>query len=164
MANADRPRGFEPYGEAQGSPVKRIAGEQIRKGEFVVIASDGLMDVITNTTVVRGLAMNDAALNEIVMVLEARNQLYVGQVQDSAFNVQTDCGLLVDVLATGEDAVYNSARMEVNGSTIQTTTGQLELIALKTADDNAFGEFADVVVRINEWQGDNTAAADYAGI
>lgn len=164
MANADRPRGFEPVGAPQRL-VKREAGSTIRKGEFVSISSDGQVDPVAAGAVIRGLAMNNAAVGEVVMVCEDKDQLYVGQADGSDIDAQTDIGNLCDVLATADDTTYETARMEIDSDTIGTGSGgQLEIIGLQVRPDNAFGAQADVVVKINEYQGQNTAAADYAGV
>ena len=160
MANSDRPNGFKPLGSYKTR--KYTAGSKIVPGEFVRMSSDGKVDAVAAGETILGLAMSLAkADNDDVQVIDAPQQEYVGQADESDFAAQTDVGNVVDVLATAENSTFNAARMEIDSDTAGTASGQLLILDLQERPDNAFGEFADVIVRINEHQ---TRPTSYAGI
>ena len=160
MANSDRPNEFKPLGSYKTR--KYTAGSKIVPGEFVRMAADGKVDPVAATETILGLAMSLAkADGDDVQVIDAPQQEYVGQADESDFAAQTDVGNVVDVLATAENSTFNVARMEIDSSTADTTSGQLLIVDLQERPDNAFGEFADVIVRINEHQ---TRPTSFPGI
>lgn len=162
MANGDRPQGFWPKGKVI-SAEKHVAGATIRAGEFVSLSADGKMDPVAAGAVIAGLALNNAADGEDILVSVAPNQRYVGQVAAAEFDVQADVGQLCDIVATADNTTYEAARMEIDGSSLGTGSGgQLVLLGREERPDNALGEFVDAVVKINEYQA--YGEDDFAGI
>lgn len=161
MANSDNPKGFQPIGEF--SLVKYTAGARIVPGEFVRLASDGKLDPVAAGETILGLAMSLAKNDgDEVMVCDDPHQRYVGQADETHIDAQTDVGNLCDVLATADNTIYDSARMEIDSSTIGTGSGgQLLILDVQERTDNTYGEFADVIVRINENQ---LEPSDFAGV
>lgn len=153
MGNADTPRGFTPYGALKQVAVFE-AGSVVAPGEFVSLASDGQVDASAAGATILGLALDyAAAAGDKVRVAIDPNQLYVGQADETEIDAQTDVGNLCDIVATGDSTTYKAARMEIDSSTIGTGSGgQLVILGLESRPDNAFGGFADVIVRINEHQ------------
>lgn len=152
MANADRPRGFAPYGTVRQT-VKFQAGSTIAPGEFVALASDGQVDAAGAGATILGLALNYATANQDVMVIVDPDQLYVGQADETEIDAQTDVGNLCDIVATADNTTYKAARMEIDSSTIGTGSGgQLVILGIEARPDNAFGAQVDVICKINEHQ------------
>lgn len=162
MANADRPRGFEPIGPHKLKSY--VASEDIKRGEFVKLAADGKVAVASAGDTLLGLCMSRSkADGDRVMVCDDPQQRYVGQADGSEIDAQTDIGNLCDILATADSgSPYNASRQEIDSSTIGTGTGgQLVICDVQRRPDNAAGAQADVIVRVNE---DQVRPADFAGV
>ena len=152
MANQDAPKGFAPYGKVKQVLVLE-AGSTIAPGEFIRMASDGQVDAVAAGETILGLALGyAAAAGDKVLCSVDPEQLYVGQCDGSAIDAQTDIGNNVDVLATADNTTYKESRMEMNTSTVAAAAAQLTILGIDPRPDNAFGEFVDVIVRINEHQ------------
>lgn len=163
MANKDYPQGFRPYGEIKQVVVME-SGSAVYAGEFVALASDGQVDAVAAGGDILGLCLDNAAASGAkVRVSVSPEQVYIGQASSTQIDAQTDVGNLCDVLATAEDATYAAARHEIDSSTIGTGSGgQLMILGLHGQVGNAFGEFAEVLCKINEHQAFGTD--DFAGI
>lgn len=152
MANLDRPRGFVPKGKVQQA-IKAQAGSTIYPGEFVSLASDGQWDATAAGAVVGGLALQyAAAAGDYLMVSIAPDQLYLGQADESELDAQTDIGNCCDIVATAGNSTYKAARQEIDSSTVAGSSAQLIIMDINPRPGNAAGEFAEVVVKINEHQ------------
>lgn len=164
MANTDRPKGFEPVGPYKFKSY--VASEDIKKGEFVKKQADGKVAVAAAGDRIIGLCMTRTkADGDRCMVIDDPQQRYVGQAAGSAIDDQSDIGNLCDILATADSgSPYNASRQEIDDSTLGTGSGgQLIVMDVQRRSDNALGEFADVIVQINEYQY-QAAAADFAGV
>jgi hypothetical protein len=151
MANADRPRGFRPYGK-----VKQIAimesGSACYPGDFVTLASDGQVDPAAAAADILGLCLTYASgSGQKVQVSVDPSQLYVGQCDTNAIDVQTDMGQTCDILGTAGDSTYKQSRQEVAGGSIGSSQ-QLVLLSLSPSTNNEFGTNAEVIVKINQNQ------------
>lgn len=162
MANKDRPKGFEPYGEIKQVVVLE-SGSAVVAGEFVRLAADGQIDAVAAGDTILGLCLDRAdAAGSKVRVSCSPDQLYVGQADETEIDAQTDIGNNCDILATAENTTYYVSRHEIDSSTIAASAAQLTILGLRPAVDNAFGGFAEVIVKINEHQGFGADA--FAGI
>lgn len=152
MANADRPGGFSPYGRI-GQTVVFEAGSACYPGDFVALASDGQVDPVAAGAVILGLCLDYAsAAGDKVRVITDPEQLYVGQASATQIDAQTDVGNNCDIVATAGNSTYKASRQEIDSSTIAAAAAQLLIVGLDPAVNNAFGEFAKVIVKINEHQ------------
>ncbi len=164
MANSDRPQGFRPYGSMKNAPVEMEAGSACYPGDFVSLADDGQADPTAAGGDIYGLALSYASgAGEKVSVLPAAGQLFIGQASASDINAQTDIGNLCNILDTAGNSTYKQSRQEVDSTTIGTGSGgQLVILQVDRTTGNAFGEFVDVIVQVNENQ--ISGETDFAGI
>lgn len=152
MANKDAPKGFEPYGQLR-MVISQVAGEVVEPGEFVKLDNTGRVVAVAAGDTIYGLCLEHAAAaGDRVNVSVHPEQLYVGQADETEIDAQTDVGNNCDVLATANNTTYNASRMEIDSSTIGTVSAQLTIIDIERRPDNAYGEFVDVIVKINEHQ------------
>lgn len=77
------------------------------------------------------------------------NQLFIIQADESV--VQANVGKNADVVGTGGSTTTGVSTMELDSSSIDKTAAlNLKIVGLYDAPGNSFGEFAVVVVKINE--------------
>lgn len=82
-------------------------------------------------------------------VLDDPNQLFLIQADEDI--VQADIGKNADVVGTGGSSTTGQSSMELDSSTIADTAAlNLKIVGLWNAPGNEFGDFAVVVVKINE--------------
>jgi hypothetical protein len=159
MANADRPKGFWPHGKVLRAS-EYEAGSACYPGDFVSLASDGQVDPTSAGATILGLCLSYAsAAGQKVLVCDDPEQRYEGQADESEIDAQTDVGNNCDITATGGSSTYKTSRQEIDSSTIGTSSAQLTILGLVPASGNAFGEFAKVIVRVNEHQVNKDAFA-----
>lgn len=157
MANADRPRGFEPKGKVLRES-KYQAGASIKAGDLVKLSSDGQIDPVDTggasyTSFAVGVAAHSAASGEDVMVWDHPDQEFVVQADGADVAAQTDIHLNYAVLATDPSTAYDLSRMELDSDTgALTNTLPLKLLRIDEAESNALGAQVDCVVRINNHQ------------
>jgi len=154
MANQDRPRGFEPRDEVLTAK-RYVAGGKIAPGELVSMASDGKVDPTAVASPALGVAIGSAVLDEKILVADHPDQQYLVQADGSEINVQTDIGLNYNIVATGDDTIYNISRMELDSSDADASTTAslaLRLLGIEDRPDNALGAQVDCVVVINNHQ------------
>ncbi len=160
MANTDRPRGAEPYGELKNcSPY--TAGGTIYPGDFVMKENTGKVIVATATAALLGVALNKAADGEEVRVADDPDQKYIVQADGADIDAQTDILLNYDILATAGNSAYNRSNHELDSDTgAATATLPLKLLAIDPRVDNALGAQVDCIVKINNHQlGSHTGTA-----
>lgn len=157
MANVDRPNGFAPHGQIlrirpytaavavlRGDMVNRKAGSASTSGLMEVEPGDASEALI-------GVALNAAAIGEVVYVADHPDQEFVGQADGADIATGVDFGLNFDLLAT--DGANGQSAHEIDSSTGATTaTLPLKVLRLAPAVDNELGEFAKCVVKINNHQ------------
>ena len=159
MANADRPQGFRPKGPVQ-EQVRAIAGARVFPGDAVALAATGKVSPATAGVDIYGVALDYAdADGDEVLLSVAMDQLYICQADEAEIDDQTDVGQPVDLLATAGDTTYNVSRQELDSSTIG-TGGQFIVLGIDRRVDNALGDKADVLCKVNEHQifGENDSA------
>ncbi len=161
MANADRPCGFQPYGNVLKA-IKMEAGSAVYPGDAVTLASDGQVDPASAGGAICGIALNYASgAGEPVMVSIDPSQLYVVQADGSEVNAQTFVGNAADIVATGGDSTLKISRQELDSSAAAAGGAQqLIIVGLEPKVDNAWGEFAKLIVKVNETQ----LEEDFAGV
>jgi hypothetical protein len=85
----------------------------------------------------------------IADVLDDPNQLFLIQADEDI--VQADIGKNADVVGTGGSSTTGVSSMELDSSTIADTAAlNLKIVGLWDVPGNALGDFAVVVVKINE--------------
>lgn len=154
MANKDMPRGYEPYGDVLRK-TSYVAGARICPGELVKKSADGKLDPAASNDACIGVALSYASGNAVrVDVADHPDQYFVVQADGSDLDTQTDIGLNYANLATADNTVYNTARMELDSSTGSSTDASrvLKLIDIVRRPDNAFGAQVDCIVKINNHQ------------
>lgn len=94
-------------------------------------------------------SVNNTSGKIIADVLDDPNQLFLIQADEDV--VQADIGKNADVVGTGGSTVNGISTMELDSSTVANTAAlNLKIVALHETTDNAFGDYAVVVVKINE--------------
>ncbi len=162
MANADRPKGFEPSGRVKQS-MSAVSGAAIFPGDFVHLEADGLVDPAVAGEDIYGLCISRAtAASQRIMLSVDPSQIYIGQASATEVNLQDDIGNVCNILATAGNSTYKTSRQEVDSSTIGTSNNQLVLLDIERRVDNAFGAQVDVRVKITENQ--IFGETDFAGI
>lgn len=150
MPNADRPRGFEPYGRVRREK-EYVAGARIFPGDAVHKENDGKVDPAVASEALLGVAMSYAdADGDAVIICDDPDQMYIVQSDSADIDAQTDVGLNFNLTATAGNTTYNKSRQELDGNTEGTTaTLPLKLLGIDNRDDNAFGDNVDCIVVIN---------------
>lgn len=153
MANADRPSGLRPYGEAK-EVIEVTAGGIVYPGDAVKREADGDVVVVTAGDDVFGIALSYASADgEKILLSVDPNQKYIVQADGADVAADTELGLNADILATGGNSSYKLSRMELDSSTITSaSSAQLNILEIRKADDNAYGANVDCIVQINEHQ------------
>lgn len=161
MANADRPKGFMPYGKIKQIVIME-SGSACYPGDFVSLASDGQVDPSAAAADILGLCLDYASgSGQKVKVSVDPSQTYVGQASATQIDAQTDIGQSCDILGTAGDSTYKLSRQEIDSSSIGASQ-QLMLLGLVQRPGNDFGANAEVVVKINQNQ--LFGETDFAGI
>jgi hypothetical protein len=150
MANLDQPVGAKPYGD-----VLRIkeytAGGAVYPGDFVHLEDDGKVDAAAASENLIGVAMSYASADgSKVLVADDPNQRFIVQADETEVDAQTDVGLNYNIVAGSPNTTYKISRQEMDSSSGATTsTLPLKLLGIDPRKDNAFGEFVDCIVIIN---------------
>lgn len=162
MANQDRPKGLEPYGQLIHAG-KYVSGAAIYPGDAVYSSADGFIDPATSGDGVRllGVALSYAsAAGETVMVADSPDQEFVVQADGSDVDAATDIGQLCNLLTTAGNSAFKHSRMELDSSDIGTTvTAQMRILRIEPGVKNALGANVEVVCKINQHEHADGAAA-----
>lgn len=180
MANVDRPRGLTVIGTIDGSPVSGAVRERpvdasnataIFPGDAVILEDDGnvapytsgggnLLGVCVGVVVDRAQAKTEhpgylpASTAGSILVAEGPDLLFEIQEDDGGTALTSAAiGSNADILATAGSTTTGRSAHELDRSTItdgSAATAQLRLIQLVEAEDNAHGDWAKWIVRINE--------------
>lgn len=153
MPNADRPKGFEPYGEVLNIG-KYQAGSAVYPGDAVALASDGQVDPVAagDGTRCLGVAASYAsAAGEDLMVFDHPDQKFVGQADATQIDAQTDIGNTCNFITTAGNSAFQMSRMELDAADIGTTvTAQTRVLGIEEGPSNALGAQVKVVFKINQ--------------
>ena len=158
MANTDRPRGAEPWGELKRVNEYTAAGA-IGIGDLVKKEAAGKVEVIaasgsqTDIACI-GVAITSAdADGDKVIIADHPDQEYRIQADGADIDAQTDIGLNYGVVATARDSGTKQSRHELDSSSGATdATETLKLLQVDKTEGNALGANVDCVVKINNHQ------------
>lgn len=159
MANQDKPRGLEVYGELLRAN-EYIASAAIYPGDMVKLGSDGKVSRVAASDAGCGVALSYASADgQKVLVADHPDQRFIIQCDDASIAAQTNLNLNYDIIVGSADTTYKRSGMELDGSTgANTATLQLRALQVNKEINNAFGANVDVIVQINYHQLDSNTA------
>lgn len=156
MANKDRPRGAEPWGELL-RVTERQAGGAIGIGDIVALDADGEVVVVAASGSQTDLACLGAAITSAsaqgdkVIVADHPDQLFRIQADGADIDAQTDINQNYGIVATA--AVGGESRHELDSSSgTADATESLKLLEIDRTEGNALGAQVDCIVKINNHQ------------
>jgi len=180
MANTDKAFGLRPLGNLSATGAQKQYGYEIADSQAGAIYQGDLVTIVNGYVVKFAPATHAAALGvfngcfyidpttgkptwknyypgsvnitegEIVAdVLDDPSQLFIIQADEDI--EKADIGKNADVVGTGGSTTTGVSSMELDSSTIADTAAlNLKIVGLWNVPGNAFGDFAVVVVKINE--------------
>ena len=180
MANTDKAFGLRPLGNLSATGAQKQYGYEIADSQAGAIYQGDLVTIVNGYVVKFAPATHAAALGvfngcfyidpttgkptwknyypgsvnitegEIVAdVLDDPSQLFIIQADEDI--EKADIGKNADVIGTGGSTTTGVSSMELDSSTIADTAAlNLKIVGLCNVPGNAFGDFAVVVVKINE--------------
>lgn len=152
MANLDQPRGFEPYGPVIRATVYQ-SGSACFPGDVVALAADGQVDPALAASTVVGVCLSYASTtNTDVLVADHPDQLFIANASSNNASAQTAIGLMCDLISTAGNTLYQTSRHELNTVGVTNVTATFQILRLEPQVNNAYGDAAKLIVRINEHQ------------
>lgn len=180
MANIDKAFGFRPIGNLSATGAQKQYGYEIEDNQAGAIFQGDLVTIVGGYVVKFLPATHAAALGVlngcsyidpttgkptfknfypgsvnitsgkiIADVIDDPSQLFLIQADEDI--VQADIGKNADVVGTGGSTTTGVSTMELDSSTIADTAAlNLKIVGLYNVPGNALGDFAVVVVKINE--------------
>lgn len=180
MANTDKAFGLRPLGNLSATGAQKQYGYEIADSQAGAIYQGDLVTIVNGYVVKFAPATHAAALGvfngcfyidpttgkptwknyypgsvnitegEIVAdVLDDPSQLFIIQADEDI--EKADIGKNADVIGTGGSTTTGVSSMELDSSTIADTAAlNLKIVGLWNVPSNALGDFAVVVVKINE--------------
>ena len=180
MANTDKAFGFRPLGNLSATGAQKQYGYEIADNQAGAIFQGDLVTIVAGYVVKFVPATHSAALGVFngcfyidpttgkptwknyypgsvnitegtisADVLDDPSQLFL--VQSDGVIVQANIGKNADVIGTGGSTTTGVSTMELNSATIADTAAlNLKIVGLWNVPANALGEFAVLVVKINE--------------
>lgn len=180
MANVDKAFGLRPLGNLSATGAQKQYGYQIADNQAGAIYQGDLVTIVGGYVVKFAPGTHSAALGVFngcsyidpttgkpvwknyypgsvnitqgkitAEVLDDPNQLFIIQADEDI--VQADIGKNADVVGTGGSTVTGVSTMELDSSTIADTAAlNLKIVGLYDVPGNSLGDFAVVVVKINE--------------
>ena len=180
MANIDKAFGFRPIGNLSATGAQKQYGYEIEDNQAGAIFQGDLVTIVGGYVVKFLPATHAAALGVfngcsyidpttgkptfknfypgsvnitsgkiIADVIDDPSQLFLIQADEDI--VQADIGKNADVVGSGGSTVTGVSSMELDSSTIADTAAlNLKIVGLYNVPGNALGNFAVVVVKINE--------------
>lgn len=180
MANIDKAFGLRPQGNLSATGAQKQYGYQIADNQSGAIYQGDLVTIVNGYVVKFLPATHSAALGVFngcnyvdpstgkptwknfypgsvnittgtiqCDVLDDPNQLFLIQADEDI--EQADIGKNADVVGTGGSTTTGQSSMELDSSTIADTAAlNLKIVGLWNAPGNELGDFAVVVVKINE--------------
>lgn len=180
MANTDKAFGFRPLGNLSATGAQKQYGYEIADNQSGAIYQGDLVTIVAGYVVKFVPATHSAALGVFngcfyidpttgkptwknyypgsvnitegtisADVLDDPSQLFL--VQSDGVIVQANIGKNADVIGTGGSTVTGVSTMELNSATIADTAAlNLKIVGLWNVPANSLGEFAVLVVKINE--------------
>ena len=180
MANVDKAFGFRPLGNLSATGAQKQYGYEIADNQSGAIYQGDLVTIVNGYVVKFLPATHAAALGVFngcfyidpttgkptwknfypgsvnitegkitADVIDDPSQLFI--VQADGVIAQANIGKNADVIGTGGSSVTGVSTMELNTATIADTAAlNLKIVGLWNVPGNVLGEFAVVVVKINE--------------
>lgn len=180
MANVDKAFGLRPIGNLSATGAQKQYGYQIDDNQAGAIFQGDLVTIVNGFVVKFAPATHAAALGVFngcsfidptsgkptfknfypgsvnitsgtiqADVMDDPSQLFLIQADEDI--VQADIGKNADVVGTGGSTTTGNSTMELDSSTIADTAAlNLKIVGLYTVPGNSLGDFAVVVVKINE--------------
>lgn len=180
MANVDKAFGLRPLGNLSATGAQKQYGYEIADNQAGAIYQGDLVTIVDGYVVKFAPATHAAALGVFngcnyidpttgkpvwknyypgsvnitqgiiqADVIDDPNQLFIIQADEDI--VKADIGKNADVVGTGGSTTTGVSSMELDSSTIADTAAlNLKIVGLWNAPGNDFGDFAVVVVKINE--------------
>lgn len=180
MANVDKAFGLRPLGNLSATGAQKQYGYEIEDDQAGAIFQGDLVTIVGGYVVKFAPGTHAAALGVfngcnyidpttgkptwknyypgsvnitqgkiIADVLDDPSQLFLIQADEDI--VQADIGKNADVIGTGGSTVTGVSTMELDSSTIADTAAlNLKIVGLYDVPGNSLGDFAVVVVKINE--------------
>ena len=180
MANVDKAFGLRPLGNLSATGAQKQYGYQIADNQSGAIYQGDLVTLYDGYVVKFAPGTHTAALGVFngcnyvdpttgkptwknfypgsvnitsgviqADVLDDPSQLFIIQADEDI--VQADIGKNADVVGTGGSSTTGQSTMELDSSTIANTAAlNLKIVGLYDAPGNALGDYAVVVVKINE--------------
>lgn len=180
MANIDKAFGLRPLGNLSATGAQKQYGYEIEDNQSGAIYQGDLVTIVGGYVVKFAPGTHSAALGVFngcnyidpssgkptwknfypgsvnitsgkiyVDVLDDPNQLFLIQADEDI--EQADIGKNADVIGTGGSTTTGVSTMELDSSTVADTAAlNLKIVGLWNVPGNALGDFAVVVVKINE--------------
>lgn len=180
MANIDKAFGLRPLGNLSATGAQKQYGYEIEDNQSGAIYQGDLVTIVGGYVVKFAPGTHSAALGVFngcnyidpasgkptwknyypgsvnitsgkiyADVLDDPNQLFLIQADEDI--VQADIGKNADVIGTGGSTTTGVSTMELDSSTIADTAAlNLKIVGLWNVPGNALGDYAVVVVKINE--------------
>jgi len=180
MANVDKAFGFRPLGNLSATGAQKQYGYEIADNQSGAIYQGDLVTIVNGYVVKFLPATHAAALGVfngcfyidpttgkptwknyypgsvnitsgtiVADVIDDPSQLFI--VQADGVIAQANIGKNADVIGTGGSSTTGVSSMELNTATIADTAAlNLKIVGLWNVTGNSLGEFAVVVVKINE--------------
>ena len=180
MANVDKAFGLRPIGNLSATGAQKQYGYEIADNQSGAIYQGDLVTIFDGYIVKFAPASHTAAVGVfngcnyidpttgkptwknyypgsvnittgkiIADVIDDPNQLFLIQADEDI--VAADIGKNADVVGTGGSTTTGQSTMELDSSTIANTAAlNLKIVGLYNVPGNAYGDYAVVVVRINE--------------
>lgn len=180
MANVDKAFGLRPLGNLSATGAQKQYGYEIADNQAGAIYQGDLVTIVDGYVVKFAPGTHAAALGVFngcnyidpttgkpvwknyypgsvnitqgiiqADVIDDPNQLFIIQADEDI--VKADIGKNADVIGTGGSTTTGVSSMELDSSTIADTAAlNLKIVGLWNAPGNDFGDFAVVVVKINE--------------
>jgi hypothetical protein len=180
MANIDKAFGLRPIGNLSATGAQKQYGYEIADNQAGAIFQGDLVTIVAGFVVKFAPATHAAALGVfngcqyidpttgkptfknfypgsvnitsgkiVADVMDDPSQLFLIQADEDI--VQADIGKNADIIGTGGSTVTGVSTMELDSSTIADTAAlNLKIVGLYNVPGNALGDFAVVVVKINE--------------
>ena len=180
MANTDKAFGFRPLGNLSATGAQKQYGYEIADNQAGAIFQGDLVTIVAGYVVKFAPGTHAAALGVFngcfyidpttgkptwknfypgsvnitvgtisADVLDDPSQLFI--VQSDGAITQANIGKNADVIGTGGSTTTGVSTMELNSATIADTAAlNLKIVGLWNVPANALGEFAVLVVKINE--------------
>ena len=180
MANVDKAFGLKPLGNLSATGAQKQYGYNIDDSQAGAIFQGDLVTIVNGSVVKFAPGTHAAALGVFngcnyvdpttgkpifsnyypgsvnitqgviqADVIDDPNQLFIIQADEDI--VQADIGKNADIVGSGGSTTTGVSTMELDSSTIADTAAlNLKIVGLYNVPGNSLGEFAVVVVKINE--------------